>query len=222
MKSLIYIFLILFTKHTYGQDEKISIEVNYGLSGSPRVLRYTEEPTPNVLPEGIVRLADKDFFGTVSQIQINYHLKNETSLSLGYSRDNHQRERNYNNVINNVPVSIKNWAIRHNNNVFFLKHKRNLFINFNNIKYHFGGFVLHAEQQEIDIYEPPLWNGQIEIEERDQPNNGLSDAGFLGGLNFEKKIDKKFIGSINISGYYLATTGTYETTYLTGSLAYNF
>lgn len=214
MKYIYLLSILYISNFALSQNNRFSIEANYGLSGSPRVVRYTEragEGNP-AHPENRIFLADKDFFGSVGQIQLNYHLKNNTTISIGYSRDMHQRERNYQNSY----FYVDNFSIRHNNNIYFIKHKRNFS---KSLKYHFGGFVKRPEQQEIEIWEP---NGPISVQERDAPNNRLSDGGLLAGIDYEKQIDTHFVAGLHLSGYYLASASTYETTYLTGSLAYQF
>lgn len=212
---LLAIFLVPSCLISHAQEKKISLEINYGIAGNHFVTSYEE----NNLPEGFIYLANKNFLGAVGQVQLNYYFQNETSLSIGYSRDTHQKERSYQTLVNSVPVIIDNWSIVHHNNIFQAKHKRHINKEF---KYHFGIFYLRPEQQEIEINEPPYPIIGVFLDERDNPNNNLNEAGILGGLNYEKKIDTKFIGGINITGYYLASTSTYETTYLTGSLAYQF
>lgn len=197
----------------FSQDSRFSLEMNYGLAGNHFVTSYEEAPF-----QGVTLLANKNFIGSVGQLQLNYFFSNGTSLNFGYARDNHEKERNYQTIINGVPVMVENWAIRHNNNIYFLKHKRHIKKDFN---YHFGLFYLRPEQQEIEIHETPL-PPLVEVGERDHPNYNLNEAGILGGIDYEQKIDTKFIGGLHLSGYYLASTSTYETTYLTGSLAYRF
>lgn len=212
MKGLTFI-LFLIPCINFSQESRFAIEINYGLSGNHFVTSYEENQI-----DGEQLLAKKDFLGSVGQLQLNYFFTNGTSLSFGYSRDNHQKERNFQDIINGVPVIVDKFSIKHNNNIYFLKHKRHLGENFN---YHFGLFYLRPEQQEIDIWKQPL-PPRVLIEERDTPNNNLNEGGLLGGIDYERKIDIKFTGGLHLTGYYVLSNGTYETTYLTGSIAYRF
>jgi len=220
MKIMILTIVAFFSFSFMGfnQTPKFSLEINYGLAGNHFVNSYTEQGE-GFIPEGFIYLADKDFLGTVSKIQVNYEFKNETSISVGYARDSHQSERDYlsPSTSRNL-VLIKNWSIRHNNNMFFGSHKRHINKTFN---YHVGVFVIHPEQQEIDIREGSE-HVSVLLDERDLPNNRLAEGGFLAGIDYEKQLDTRFVGGLHLSGFYLASTGTYETTYLTASLAYQF
>ncbi len=212
MNRLTIIFLFTYS-FSLSQESRFSLELNYGLAANHFVTSYEENQI-----DGEQLLANKDFLGSVGEVQLNYFFTNGTSLIIGYARDNHQKERSYQNIINGVPIVVDKFSIRHNNNIFFLKHKR--YIN-EQFKYHFGLFYLRPEQQEIEIWQPPL-PPKILLEERDTPNNNLNEGGVLGGFDYEQKIDTKFTGGLHLSGYYLLSNGTYETTYLTGSLAYRF
>ena len=216
--KFLLIFFLLFSYISHSQTNRFSIEANYGLAFSNFVEGYNEQGEGGFMPPGYVLIADKNFLGTVNQVQVNYHLKNGTSFILGYARDSHQKERNYTNPEGTNASVLENWSLRHNNNIFFGKHKRNISKYF---KYHVGVFVIHPEQQEITV-----WEGSEQVavymDERDKPNNGLSDGGFLAGLDFEKQLGSKFLGGLHLTGYHRTSAATYETTYFTGSIAYIF
>lgn len=202
-------------------QEKFSLEVNYGVAGNNFVRDYIETKEDGYIPTGARLFAKKKFLGSVGQIQLNYHLKNSTSVSVGYTRDMHQQETNYTGYVGDTDFRIDNFALRHNNNIYFAKHRRNL-NEAKTLKYHFGLFYLRPEQQEIDIKLPPYFAPQIVVEERDTPNFNLNEAGILAGVDYKRQIDTKFKVGLHLSGYYVASASYYETTYLTGSLSYAF
>lgn len=206
-----YIFLILFSTLTvqlFAQERKLSLEMNYGITGNHFVRSYIEQEG-----KGNVLLAKKNFLGTVGQLQLNYHFPNNTTLSIGYAKETLEKERNYSNASSSF--SVKNFSIRHTNNMYFLKHRRPFSDVFG---YHFGAFYVRPEQQELDIY--GLSNPRVIIEERDAPNQRLNELGLLAGFDFEKQIDTKFKAGLHLTGNYILTASTYEATYFTGSLAY--
>lgn len=214
MKKYLFIFLLVVTKATIGQESRFSVEVNYGLAGNHFVTSYIENSDDGYIPEFVDFLANKRFLGSVGQLQVNYHLKNNTSFSLGYARDSHQKEVSYKKNVAGAKLNIHKWAIRHNNNIYFFKHKRNLTKVFD---YHFGLFYLRPEQQEIEIDNAARI---IEIEERDNPGFNLNEAGILAGLDYEKQIDTKFKAGFHLTGHYILSASYYETTYFTGSISY--
>lgn len=197
MKLLNTTFLIIFLCNIlYSQKNSFSLELNYGLAGNHFVRSYGDD------------LNKKDFLGTISQIQVNYVLKNNTMLSLGYARDSHQQEKSF----EDQNVKVENFSLRHNNNFYYGSHTRKIH---NNFKYHLGLFYMRPEQQEILVLNNFVW-----IKERDNPNNRLNEGGLLGGVSWEKQLDTKLKGGLKLTGYYIASASTYETTTLTSYISY--
>ena len=180
------------------------------------VTSYAETPDEGNIPDGYIFLAKKNFLGTAGQVQLNYFFENQTSLSLGYLRDMHQKERDYYKRAEYNTVLIEDWAIRHNNNIYFIKHKRPLS---NVLQYHFGLFILYPEQQEIVVWESDIASTVL-MDERDKWNSNLNEGGVLAGIDYEKQVDSKFFAGLHLSGYYVLSAQYYESTYLTGSLSY--
>ncbi len=210
----VIIFLLATVYCGVSQDRRFSVEANFGLSANHFVTSYTEYPPPRLT------IYKKRLLGTAGQLQLNYYLKNGTSISGGYCRTNNEEERNYDKAFDYVRLKIENFALHHNENIFFVKHQRRLGKLLN---YHLGLYYVRFEQQEIAINEP-INNGVavIVIDERDTPNNRLNDIGFLGGLDYEKHIDSRFKAGLHLTGYWILSGSYYEATNLTGSIAYQF
>ncbi|MFY7840475.1 MAG: hypothetical protein ACOVP7_09370 [Lacibacter sp.] len=217
MKSSIFLLMYIvayFQLHAQNSG-KVSLDINYGFNGNFFVRSYDETDGP----QNKTYLYKKNFLGTIGGIELKYHLNNNSSIIAGYARSTNKGEKNYSGTINGVDVFINNFNIRHNNDFYLLAYERRFKKSTPAFTYHLGFVLATMHQQEISIEN---FANEIVLDERNFKNSKLQEAGILGGVKFQKKIDTKFELGISIRGYYLISAQTFEALTLTPTLTYRF
>ncbi len=211
--SLIACFVVFAVKaQTSG---KFSLEINYGLNSNFFVGSYNEVGGP----QNKTFLYNKDLLGTVSGLELKYHLNNHSSLFAAYSRSVNKGEKNYSGNINGVDVFIIDFNIRHHNDFYQVGYERTFKKTLPFLTYHFGLVYARMQQQEIGIEN---FANLILIDERNSKNSNLEEGGVFAGVHFQKKVDTKFELGLKLRAYYLISVSTFEALTLTPTLTYNF
>jgi hypothetical protein len=195
--------------------KKFSAEVNYGLNGNFFVSSsgYGAPGGPNT-----AKFYKKNFIGTVGGVELKYAISEHSSLGLAYVKSVNSKKVSYSGTF--INVSISDWKIKHVNNFFQLFYERNFSKKNPAFNYQAGLFYLTMSQQEIDIGD--FANGGISFEERNFKNSNLEEGGFFFGVQYSKRLDKKFELGIKSRVYYLISTSSLEAVTLTPVLLYHF
>jgi hypothetical protein len=196
-------------------SRKFSFEINYGLNANFFVGSYDEVG----VPQNKTYLYKKNLLGTVSGIELKYHLNNHSSLFAAYSRTINKGEKNFSGSISGVDVFIEDFNIRHHNDFYQVGYERTFKKTIPSLKYHFGLVYARMQQQEIGIEN---FANQIIIAERKYKNSNLEEGGVFAGVHFQKKIDTKLELGLKLRAYYLISVSTFEALTLVPSLTYNF
>jgi hypothetical protein len=219
MKYFIFFFLFFVTcfESNAQKVRKFSLDLSYGLNGNFFVRSYTE--SGGLGPPNETYLYKKNFLGDVAGIELKYRLDSTSSLNAGYSRSANKAKKNYEGIINGVDVFVRDFNIRHHNDFFHLSYERRFKKSNPAFKYHIGLVYQKAQQQEISI---ERYFNAVVIDERNYTNSGLEEGGFIGGVDFQKKIDTNVKLGLKIRGYYLISVQTFEALTLTPTLTFAF
>lgn len=217
MKNFYWLIIMcLFSSVAFSQQqEKLSLEANFGLNGNFFVRSYDEIGGP----QNKTYFYKKNFLGSIAGLELKYKPGKTSSLSLGYSHSINKGEINFAGDINGVYIFINDFNIRHTNHFFQLGYERSFKKNTPALRWHLGLFYLTTQQQEISVED---FSAQIIMDERNFKNSKLEEGGIFGGFHFAKKVDARFTAGLKLRGYYLISTGTFEAISLTPTLAYQF
>lgn len=214
---IIATFLLLFAFfHASAQEKsKFSLAIDYGLNGNFFVRSYDELGGPT----SKTYFYKKDFLGTIAGIEAKYQLNEMSCLGLGYARSINKGKKNFEGFVGNVLVEIQDFELRHINDFFQCFYERKLSKKLSFLSYHGGIFYVIPHQQEIGLEN---FSNRILIDERNQQNSNLNEAGIFAGIGFSKKIDNQFELGIRARVYYILTAGYFENITLTPTLTYYF
>ncbi len=212
--KLIIILLTLscFTANAQ-KKSKISIEINYGLNGNYFVTSYQEK----VPPYPVTEISNKNFIGTIGGVELKYNVTKRASWGFGYAKSLNQKTINHKGVVNGVPISIKDFDIKHVNHFYQVFYERQIIQKTPSLKFQIGLFYLRSQQQEITIS-----NNGVLFEQRNFGNSKLEEGGAFAGVHYLKMIDTKFELGIRSRIYYLISTNELEAITLTPTLTYHF
>ncbi|MFN7539182.1 MAG: hypothetical protein ACK5RQ_03945 [Bacteroidota bacterium] len=206
------LMLVSLVSKGIGQDNKISIEVNYGLQGNFFVRGYKERNTPGIS----YNFYNKNFLGGMGGIEVKYPIGNQSSVGLGYARSINSRIINFTPV--NIPINVEDFTIRHTNNFYQLLFEQSLG---SSSKHQFnlstGLFYLRMSQQEIDA---SIFG--LGLEERNFKNSRLEEGGTFLGIQYQAKIDNHFYLGIRSRVYYIISANYFEAVALNPTLTYIF
>jgi hypothetical protein len=191
-------------------NSKWSLEANYGLNGNFFVRSYDEL-------EGRAKqtaFLKKNFVGNSSGLELKYHSNSKSTFGLAYARTVNKAAKNFEGTLNNIPVFIRDFQIRHINDLYQVYYQKKL--KKTHFNYDIGLVYATTAQQEIDL------NFGIIIDERNKKNSGLEEGGIFLGLQYSRKIDTRFNLGIKSRIYYLVSVQTLEAITLTPTLSYNF
>jgi len=186
--SLIACFIVFAVQAQ--SSRKYSFEINYGLNANFFVGSYDEFGGP----QNKTYLYNKDLLGTVSGVELKYHLNNHSSLFAAYSRTINKGEKNFYGSINGVDVFIEDFNIRHHNDFYQLGYERTFKKTFPFLKYHFGLVYTRMQQQEIAIEN---FANLILIDERNSKNSNLKEGGVFAGVIFKRKLIQNLNWDLN-------------------------
>jgi hypothetical protein len=215
MKKLIFFIILSFSNFlTFSQDlGKFSLSANFGLNGNFFVRSYDELGGPT----GVTSFLKKDFVGKAGGIETIYHLNKRSDLSLGYTHSENKSVVSYSENFNYVQLLIKDFTIRHLENIFHFSYKRVLFKKIAGLRGEIGIFYSRTIQQEIDIL-PNV----IVFQERKFSNANFNEGGAFIGLQYAKKIDTHFELGIQSRLFYEISSDILAQITLTPTLAYHF
>ena len=196
---------------TAQKNDKISIEINYGLIG--KFFGYDEAG----VPQPGIAFYKKNFIGTIGGIEAKYHFGKKSYFGIGYARSINSRTIEYYGRFSGTYVGIEDFKIRHTNNFYQFYYERQVNKKGPELKCHLGLFYLRMSQQEVDIN-----NYAISFEERNFKNSKLEEGGAFFGIECSKYIDTKFELGIKSRIYYLISTNSLEAITLTPTLRYHF
>jgi len=219
MKSYIFIFLFFLTcvELQAQKIRKFTLDLSYGLNGNSFFNGYEE--TGGLGPPNETYLYKKNFLGDVAGIEFKYRLDSTSSLNAGYSRTANKAKKNYEGIINGVDVLVRDFNIRHHNDFFHLSYERRFKKSNPAFKYHVGLVYQKPQQQEISI---ERYFNAVVLDERNFTNSGLEEGGFIGGVDFQKKIDTNVNLGLRIRGYYMISQRSLEVLTLTPTLTFAF
>lgn len=218
MRNLLIIILIscsssLLLAQKQTENSNLSLSIGYGPAYSFFV-KY-EQP-PEDVPPGFLDFYDKNRIGSFLTFGVHWLFNSKNNLELHYSKQVHVGKKNFDGMILNIPVNIKDFKLRHTNHFFEFNYSRSIFSKDSWIL--IGGYLLYPEQQEIAIFP----NGFVEIEERNHKNSNLQEGGLMAGMRYNKAISGNFQLGIELKAYFTASAGYFETISLTPTLSYSF
>ena len=129
------------------------------------------------------------------------------------------KEVNYDGPFNGIYLQIRDFNIRHINNIFQVYYERNMFKKIEGLDFQLGIFYIRTVQQEIELAN---YANSIYIWERNFSNARLNELGAFFGVHYSKKIDTKFELGIQSRIYYAISTDILELITLTPTLTYHF
>lgn len=214
--TCISLALIFFSCTAYSQThKKFSLQVNYGLFGNFFVRSYDEIGGP-VNKKYFYK---KNFIGTVGGAAFNYNISKRSSLMIEYNRSINLGKKNYAGRINGTDVIIRDFNLRHINNIYQLGYGIYTSKKSKDFKISIGVILLYDLKQEIAMEN---WDNYINIDERNFKNANSVEGGTFLGIEYSKRIDNKFNLGLKAKLYYLISTNYLEAISLTPTLTYHF
>jgi hypothetical protein len=200
----------------FSQPKKnFSVQLNYGLNGNFFVRSYDEVYGPPLH----VYFFKKNFLGTISGIDLAYSIKTRSYLLAGYSRSINLGKKNYLGTINGVDIYIRDFQLKHVNNIYQLGYGRNIKVKNSILKLEAGPVLIYDAKQTLEI---ESYFNLVRIDESNFKNDNSVEGGVFFGVGWIKKIDTKFDLGIKSRIYYLISTSSLEAVTFTPVLVYNF
>jgi len=209
------IFGFLFTSiATYAQSKNtVSLSVHYGANGNFFVQSYDEYGGPG----NSISFYKKNFIGIAGGMELKYHINQYSNLQTGYMHSVNKRVINYTNEPTLPRIVIRDFSIRHFENIFYLGYERVFSKKQPFLFFQFGIFYSRTQQQEIDIY-----STSVIFDERNFSNSRLEEGGAYIGLHYSRKIDTHFELGIQSRLFYEISSNILAQITLTPTLTYHF
>lgn len=198
-----------------------SIEYSYG----PQANFFVDYDVPLVRVGGAIQPVEqvistnhfqKKWLGTQTSIEVNYRI-NKSHFGIAYTRSINVGKHDFTHILpNGTYFQINDFNLRHINNIYQIHYKREFSPKFRIVA---GVFLLSPQQQEIAIY-----NGVnlIEVDERNNTNANLNEAGVLLGADYYFIKTGNFELGLKANIYTLVSYFDLEQISLTPALRYSF
>jgi len=215
MKTILGIFFCcLFFKSNAQVNSKFNLQIDYGLNGNFFVRSYDEIGGP----VNKTYLYKKNFLGSIAGAEISYRLKKKSAISFAYRRSVNSGKKNYEGSISNTDIHIRDFKLRHINNIYQLGYGHYLG-NTGKFKVDLGFVFFYYAQQNINIEN---WANYVSIDESNFKNSNSGEGGVFASFQYFKKIDTRFDIGLRVQGYYLISVTTFEAISITPTLTYHF
>lgn len=217
MKKILFLmtFIVLY-RNTYSQQSpKFGIQINYGVNGNFFVRDYDEIGGPN----DKVYLFKKNFIGSVSGINLSYKISPKSSLFLEYSKTINVGKKNYSGIINGVDINIRDFKLKHTNNIYQFGYSHALNKRKTSFKLEFGLMLIYDSKQTIEIEN---FSDVVRIDESNFKNDRSVEGGMFIGFSASKMVQGNFELGVKTRFYYLISTNSAEAITLMPTLTYNF
>ena len=218
------LLLFLCAQKSFAQGSKrFSVEANYGINYNFFVTSYNEDYAPGNAEH--LYLYKKKQIGTVGGLELKYRIGKHGALFAGYARTVNSKRRSGGILTDDFQLYIEDFNLRHINNIYLLGYERPFSTHNPTFRFNFGLLYMTSQQQEITIDKLPKSSGsniEAVIRDRNKKNAGMEEAGVFAGFSYQKPISNKFDLGIKTRGYFLVSTGTFESITLTPLILYKF
>ncbi|MFN4314042.1 MAG: hypothetical protein ACK4E0_07110 [Chitinophagaceae bacterium] len=189
----------------------ISIYASYG----PQLNFFANSFDEESGPQPHRYFYNKQMLGSIAGVGLQYDWNSRSFLQLEYNQSKNKARVNYAINLNGVDFYVKDFNLHYINHFFQLGYGRRFAGKKSAWIAELGLLYLTTADQSI-VYEGAVLGGPVvEIAERNFSNSGMEEAGFYGGVGWERSIDTRFTAGIKARAYYLVSISFLEAVSLT-------
>lgn len=215
-KLIFHLFLVIISLNTFGQRQsRLSVQISHGINGNFFVRSYNEFGGP----ANKTYFYKKDFIGSITGVNAEYRISPASFVVIDFFKSTNLGKKNYAGNVNGIDIYINDFRLRHLNRIFSAGYGYRINPRKSIWKID-GGLTLIYDVSQTLSFEN--WDNLISLDENNYKNSNAVQGGvFLGG-SWATKIDTKFDLGLQVRGYYLISTESFECLTLSPTLTYHF